>query len=73
MVRTPLRILAKPAPIADVFATQEPVALLHKCADRAVAFGHDVVRRIERITTAYADLASLHQAFNIFRCYHHAF
>ena len=72
MVCAPLGILAQPAPLADVFAAQEPVTLLHKCAKRAVALGHDVVRRIQRVAATYANLAALHQAFYFFgRC--HAF
>jgi hypothetical protein len=73
MVRTPLGILAKPASLADVFATQEPVTFLHKRTKRSVALGHDVVRRIERISSADSYLAPLHQAFNSFRCCPHAF
>ena len=60
MVRTPLGILAKPAPLADVFTSQEPVALLHQCAKSAVALGHDVMR-LSHLARSNADLAALHQ------------
>lgn len=70
MVRTPLGILANTAPLADVFASQETVALLHERAKRAVARGHDVVRRIQRPAPADSNLAAFHQAFYFFgRCH----
>jgi len=66
MVRTPLRILAQSAPLADIFAAQESVAFLYECAQRAVAIGHNVVRLIKCAATSDADLASFHQALNLF-------
>jgi hypothetical protein len=66
MFRTPLAVLAQPAPLADKLPVQEPVTLLHKCTYHAIALGHDVVRRVQRIAPADSNLASLHQAFGIF-------
>jgi hypothetical protein len=65
-----LGILANPAPLADVFTAQEPVTLLHKRAQRAVALGHYVVRRVQRIAATDSDLAALHQSFHFLgRCH----
>jgi hypothetical protein len=64
-----LSVLSQSAPLADKLSAQHPVTLLHKRTNRAVALGHDVMRRIKRTTTANANLAAFHQSFRVFGLY----
>ena len=60
-----------PPPLRPIYPRPQCVAVLHQRAKRSVAFGQYVVRVIQGLASAAADLAPLHQAIYRFLCYAH--